>query len=206
MQELSFIEVTSKDVDQLRRMAIDTFYTAYLHNNDAVQMKQYVDASFCKHQLLKEIENVHSDFFFAIKDDTAVGYMKVNYAEAQIVMHDINAIELERIYVRHEHQAQGIGHVLLEKTIDIAKNREAPYVWLGVWEKNTKAIHFYKRHGFVKFGRHPFVLGEEKQIDILMKYELQYQQSAIRGEERGKLGILPVRRETEAGRIDKHQL
>jgi len=46
------------------------------------------------------------------------------------------------------------------------------YIWLGVWEKNQKAIDFYEKNGFVPFDKHIFVLGDDKQTDIMMKMEL----------------------------------
>jgi ribosomal protein S18 acetylase RimI-like enzyme len=45
-------------------------------------------------------------------------------------------------------------------------------VWLGVWEKNEKAIGFYKRNGFVEFDKHLFTLGTDVQTDIMMRREL----------------------------------
>ncbi len=54
----------------------------------------------------------------------------------------------------------------------IARGRKMDYIWLGVWEKNTSAIRFYERKGFVKFGEHPFNMGDELQIDYLMKLTL----------------------------------
>jgi ribosomal protein S18 acetylase RimI-like enzyme len=46
-------------------------------------------------------------------------------------------------------------------------------LWLGVWEKNERAINFYHRWGFEKFGEHDFILGDDVQTDWLMKKELK---------------------------------
>jgi len=56
-----------------------------------------------------------------------------------------------------------IGHLQTNKV---------KYIWLGVWEKNQKAIDFYEKNGFVSFDKHIFVLGDDKQTDIMMKMEL----------------------------------
>jgi ribosomal protein S18 acetylase RimI-like enzyme len=42
-----------------------------------------------------------------------------------------------------------------------------------VWEHNQKAIQFYRKWGFEKFGEHFFMVGNDKQNDWLMKKELQ---------------------------------
>ncbi|MEJ2584567.1 MAG: hypothetical protein P8Z38_05830 [Robiginitalea sp.] len=46
------------------------------------------------------------------------------------------------------------------------------YLWLGVWEENKEAIRFYKRHGFVTFGKHPYYIGSDRQMDWMMQLVL----------------------------------
>jgi ribosomal protein S18 acetylase RimI-like enzyme len=45
-------------------------------------------------------------------------------------------------------------------------------VWLDVWEKNLRAIAFYRRWGFVEVGTQAFVLGSDVQHDLLMHNRL----------------------------------
>jgi ribosomal protein S18 acetylase RimI-like enzyme len=47
------------------------------------------------------------------------------------------------------------------------------FIWLGVWEENQKAIRFYKKNGFVEFGKHIFRLGDDDQTDIMMKLDIK---------------------------------
>ena len=60
----------------------------------------------------------------------------------------------------------------MEVAIDLAYENNLEYVWLGVWEHNYKAIEFYKKKGFEKFGEHVFVLWEDEQVDYLMKLKI----------------------------------
>ncbi|HCX09280.1 MAG TPA: GNAT family N-acetyltransferase, partial [Hyphomonas sp.] len=46
------------------------------------------------------------------------------------------------------------------------------WVWLGVWEHNQKAIAFYAHQGFEPFGRHSFRLGDDVQIDVMMRKKI----------------------------------
>ena len=39
-------------------------------------------------------------------------------------------------------------------------------VWLGVWEHNERARHFYERYGFKKAGTHTFTIGPDQQTDF----------------------------------------
>jgi len=73
------------------------------------------------------------------------------------------------LYVSKRQQSQGIGTMLMLKAIDLARARQSPFIWLGVWEKNTKAIAFYTQLGFEEYGEQHFQLGSDRQRDILMK-------------------------------------
>lgn len=66
-----------------------------------------------------------------------------------------------------------IGQILYDKAFEIAKQLNADYVWLGVWEQNPKAIRFYEKNGFVPFDKHVFKLGSDEQTDIMMKLQLK---------------------------------
>jgi ribosomal protein S18 acetylase RimI-like enzyme len=41
-------------------------------------------------------------------------------------------------------------------------------MWLGVWERNPRAIRFYQKHGFVDIGAKEFRLGTDLQTDRVM--------------------------------------
>ena len=57
----------------------------------------------------------------------------------------------------------------MSSAINAAKEADKNYIWLGVWENNTNAISFYQVKGFMPFSEHIFVVGSDKQRDILMK-------------------------------------
>lgn len=85
---------------------------------------------------------------------------------------DSTAMEMERIYVLKEYQGKAVGQILLDKAISLAGDADVKEVWLGVWEKNLKAINFYRRNGFVVFATHLFKLGTDKQTDLMMRIEI----------------------------------
>jgi ribosomal protein S18 acetylase RimI-like enzyme len=53
-----------------------------------------------------------------------------------------------------------------------AQEKNFAYRWLGVWEKNLRAIRFYEKNDFVKFGQHIFHLGDDPHTDVMMKLVL----------------------------------
>lgn len=95
--------------------------------------------------------------------------MKLNFEKAQTEPGHDNTLEVQRIYVLGKYKGKHIGKSLMEKTIEIGKENDLNYIWLGVWEHNVGAIRFYEMLGFEKFDSHIFVLGEDEQTDNLMK-------------------------------------
>lgn len=55
----------------------------------------------------------------------------------------VNEEYIEGIFVCNEMQSQGIGKILPEHIKD-----KKPKLLLNVYQKNTRAIHFYQRKGF----------------------------------------------------------
>jgi len=51
---------------------------------------------------------------------------------------------------------------------DHARAAGARTLWLGVWERNPRAIAFYKKVGFIEVGTHTFVLGADHQRDLVL--------------------------------------
>ena len=90
----------------------------------------------------------------------------------QTELQDKDGLELERIYVLKNAQGHGYGKLLLQKAIEQAHESGLHYVWLGVWEKNPKAVTFYESNVFYKFDTHAFTLGTDEQTDFLMRMDL----------------------------------
>jgi ribosomal protein S18 acetylase RimI-like enzyme len=164
--------VTVSDIDTLLMLSRKTFFDAFLHTNNSVDMEAYASTAFTLQKFEEELNNTGSEFYFALVESNIAGYIKLNYNTAQTELQDPAALEIERIYVLNEYQGRQIGKQLINFAIDTATNKKLNYVWLGVWEYNTKAISFYKSKGFEQFGSHPFILGSDEQTDILMRKEL----------------------------------
>ena len=131
-------------------------------------MQKYLAEALTITKLYKEWLSPHSSFYFAFLDEEIVGYLKINKGNAQTENQEEGAFEIERIYVLQAYQREGIGQFLLDCALRFAGENQAKYIWLGVWEKNQKAIRFYEKNGFEVFGSHLFMFGDDPQ-DLLMK-------------------------------------
>ena len=166
-------KVTLNDIEQLQQIGRQTFSETFSSSNTEENMTTYLEEGFSNENLIEELNNESSEFYFALSENELVGYLKINFGQSQTELQDDTALEIERIYVLKEFHGKKVGQVLYEKAIEIAKQKNAHYVWLGVWEENPRAISFYKKNGFVEFDKHIFKLGDDEQTDIMMKLKLE---------------------------------
>lgn len=164
--------VNRDEVSVLRQISIKTFVDKFASVNAKSDMDDYISKNLSTEKLSEELSNANSEFYFALSDETVVGYLKINFGKAQNECQDENSLEVERLYVDEAFQGQKIGQKLFEKATEISQNVNFDFIWLGVWEHNQGAIKFYERNGFEIFGKHEFRLGSDLQFDLLMKRNL----------------------------------
>ncbi|MBD8081749.1 GNAT family N-acetyltransferase [Chryseobacterium caseinilyticum] len=169
MHEIILKQVGIEDIAPLQKIAEETFFDTFAPHNTTENMEQYMTTGFTTEKLTAELQNQNSKFYFAVLQDEVVGYLKVNFGNAQTELQDSNSLEIERIYVSKDFHGKKVGQILYDKALEIANKLALKYVWLGVWEENSRAVQFYKKNGFVEFGRHIFRFGNEDQTDLMMK-------------------------------------
>ena len=166
---LIFQKATQEDLISLQAIAQKTFKEAFAHMNTPENMNHYLRESLSLEKLTAELAHPQSTFHLLIDQNEVIGYLKTNTEDAQNEPLGEEAIEIERIYLLQAYQGMGLGKLLFNQALEIGRNRNKRFIWLGVWEKNQKAIRFYEKLGFKTFGKHSFLLGNDLQMDLLMK-------------------------------------
>jgi ribosomal protein S18 acetylase RimI-like enzyme len=175
MDQIEIKKIGLSELEQLQRIGRQTFLETFAEVNTEENMQKYLDESFAVDKLTAELITPDSEFYFAWLDNRVIGYLKVNFGQAQTELKDPKGLELERIYVLKEFHRKRVGQVLYNTALEIAKRNDADYIWLGVWEENHRALSFYKKNGFIEFDKHIFKLGNDEQTDIMMRLELDKQ-------------------------------
>jgi ribosomal protein S18 acetylase RimI-like enzyme len=173
METIAIRKVTPNEIEQLQTIGRQTFSETFSAGNTEENMKKYLEEGFSVEKLRAELADPNAEFYFSELDGRVIGYLKLNAGPSQTEIKADNALEIERIYVLKEFHGKKVGQLLYDKAIEIAKQKDAAYVWLGVWEENPRAINFYRKNGFVAFDKHIFKLGEDEQTDIMMKLQLK---------------------------------
>jgi len=171
MQQISIQKTALNEIEALQAISRLTFYETFAEVNTEENMSSYLENDLSLECLSEELNNPNSEFYFAFFENEVIGYLKINFESAQKEQKTANSLEIERIYVLKEFHGKNIGQLLLEHAFQIAKEKGNENVWLGVWEENKRAIRFYQKNGFEEFDKHIFMLGEDAQTDILMKYK-----------------------------------
>jgi ribosomal protein S18 acetylase RimI-like enzyme len=162
-------QATTADAPDIAALSRQTFYDTFAEFNTEADMEIFMNNSFSLPQLVKEVGAPENIFLTAFMDDELVGYAKLTVNKNPPELDGLAAMEIGRIYAAQKTIGQGVGKALMQECIRIAVKENKQVIWLGVWENNQRAISFYNKFGFEKFGSHDFVLGNDVQTDWLMK-------------------------------------
>ena len=159
----------SKDAEMIADLSRQTFYESFAAHNTPENMQKFLDEQFTRNALIKEVTAPNNIFFLAYENEDVLGYVRMRVHNNPPSLGKIDAIELARIYVIQSAIGRGVGRLLMQTAIEVAREERKKMIWLGVWEHNHRAIDFYTRWGFEKFAEHEFLLGDDAQNDWLMK-------------------------------------
>jgi ribosomal protein S18 acetylase RimI-like enzyme len=135
-------------------------------------MEAYLSVAFAPGQIVAELADETNTFLVATAAGTLNGYAKLRRATPDDSVTGPAPIEIERIYVDNSAIGTGLGAMLMEACLGEARTTGHAAVWLGVWERNARAIGFYERWGFRRVGEHAFLLGSSEQVDWIMERKL----------------------------------
>ncbi|MBP7183994.1 MAG: GNAT family N-acetyltransferase, partial [Saprospiraceae bacterium] len=131
MSVIEIKKVTIADIDQLQKIGRQTFAETFSAGNTEENMNKYLEEGFSIQKLTSELTDSNTAFYFASLDENVIGYLKLNFGSSQTELQDEKALEIERIYVSKEYHGKSVGQLLYEMAIQIAKQKNADYVWLG---------------------------------------------------------------------------
>ena len=164
---------TGDDAALIADISRQTFYETFAPFNSKVNMDIFMNIQFTKGRLMLEVGLPENIFLLAYMGEEVAGYAKLRDTRHPKTLGSTRAIEIARLYALPALIGQGVGKLLMEKSLEIADEKNKDTVWLGVWKENKKAIDFYTSWGFSIFDECDFILGNELQKDWLMKKRLR---------------------------------
>ena len=170
--ELTLRYATKEDAELIADISRQAFYDTFAADNTQADMKKFMEEQFTKGRLMLEVGDRENIFLLAYHGDEVAGYLKLREGKKLKELGNANSFEIARLYALKQFIGKGVGKLLMKAALHIAEEKKKEVVWLGVWERNERAIKFYSSWGFQKFGEWDFLLGDDLQRDWLMKKEL----------------------------------
>lgn len=165
------------DAEVLAQLAAATFPLAVLPGTSKRDVDHFINTVLSKDAFANYLTDPQRFLVLTTIDDLPVGYTMVNMTET----HDEDVLaavtyrptcELSKTYVLPGHQGHGIARNMMGLTLSEAALRGAKGMWLGVNQRNTKALEFYTNSGFATVGDKTFLIGMSLHIDDILERRL----------------------------------
>lgn len=163
---------TMDDAALLAALGAKTFYDTFAKDNTPENIDSYLRKSFSRDIQIQELSDPNIIFLIAESAGIPVGYTQLLLNSSDESIKGYKPLEIRRIYTSRDYLGTGVGKSLMQAVIYEAKQRGFDSIWLGVWEKNRRAIDFYTQWGFRQVGSHEFFLGDDRQTDFVMELGL----------------------------------
>ena len=152
-----------------------TFNESFGDRTSKRDMEKFLKFQFSVKNLMEEVDRRHNIILLAYRFHTLVGYALMRESSNPPEINSaVKTMELVRFYVDKPFKGTGVGNAMMKECINLVRLRDKEVLWLGVWHENHRAIEFYTKWGFNKCGSKIFILGDDPQIDWLMKKNLQF--------------------------------
>lgn len=168
---LTIRRADTSDAAVLSAFGRRTFLETFAAQNTSDDMESYLSGAFSEERQSAELSDGNTITLLAEDDGVLVAYAQLRRGEPPSCVSGAAPIELVRFYVDRAWHGRGIAPTLMREVEAVAGTRNRT-LWLGVWERNERAIAFYAKCGFVDVGSHVFQFGSDAQIDRVMAKSL----------------------------------
>ncbi|MFN5171013.1 MAG: GNAT family N-acetyltransferase [Cyclobacteriaceae bacterium] len=165
-------QAVGSDLAAVRKVAIDSYVEKFAEFNTPENMEAFLTTTYSTEAFEQEFSEAGAKLLVACEGDQVVGFVRLRTSNEVEQKLGPSTIELQRLYIAPGMQGRSIGHQLMEEALRHAHSLQVEWMWLGVWEKNFGAQRFYARYGFERFGEHTFWMGDDPQVDWLLKKKL----------------------------------
>jgi len=134
---------TLTDIPVIQQIAYETWPITYGEILSKEQLKYILEKFYSTSALTKKI-NQRKEIFYLTKDknDVVLGFFSIeHFYELE------KKTKLHKIYILPENQGKGIGKLMMEEAIQLAKFQKQEGVILNV-NRFNKALYFYQKMGF----------------------------------------------------------
>ena len=160
------------DAPALACLAERIFRDTFTAGNNPADMELHCSKNFGPDIQLREIKNPDLVTILGESDGELIAFAQVQLHSAIECVSAKRPSELCRLYVSHRWHGRGIAHEVMKEVLATVRLAASDHIWLGVWERNERALAFYRKFGFEVVGDHTFQFGNDPQRDLVMALKL----------------------------------
>jgi GNAT superfamily N-acetyltransferase len=162
------------EAGMLAELMARTFRDAFGHLNDPANLAAHLAQSYGPDIQAAQLADPAIITLLAEVDGVPAGYAMVRRnPDPPHCVTGPDPIELWRFYLTREWIGRGVAQPLMQSAMAAARTLGSRTLWLGVWEKNPRAIAFYGKSGFTDCGSQTFTVGNDAQQDRVMLRALE---------------------------------
>jgi diamine N-acetyltransferase len=169
---MRFREAIVEDASSLAAFSTRAFRDTYRDIDDPADITSYVSEHFTTDAMSAVIGDPGSTMLLAEVGTQLIGYAQLKLGEPPACVSGLAPIELARLYLGSEFIGQGYGSALMHAAQAKARSLGGQTLWLGVYDRNVRAVRFYERFGFTNVGGKEFVFGGHVYIDPIYSVRL----------------------------------
>ena len=166
-------QATPDDASAVAAFAERTFVETFGPDNTPEDLAAHVAKAFGVAQQSGELRDPNIITLLGESGATLVAFAQLRRGHHPPCVTGPDPIELLRFYVDRPWHGQGIAQSLMCAVEETARQADARTLWLGVWERNPRAIAFYAKCAFTDVGEQEFMVGSDRQTDRVMARSLQ---------------------------------
>jgi diamine N-acetyltransferase len=156
---------TIADAAALAALGERTYRDTFAAENNPDDLDMYLARAYGEPQQRREIENADGVTLLVVSDDDSD---LMAFAQLRLSASPHGEMEIARFYVDQPHHGKGVAQALMQAVMETSRALGATTIWLGVWERNWRALAFYGKCGFQDVGSQPFLVGTDLQTDRVM--------------------------------------
>ena len=164
---ITISKATIKDIKVIREIAFKTWPVTYGEILSKAQIDYMLDLFYSEETLTDKLVNIGHDFLVLKENEICLGF--ASYEHHYL---NSNCTRLHKLYFLPEYQGKGMGKLMLDKIVALAKENRSDKLSLNV-NRFNKAYVFYQKMGFEIIAEEDISIGQGYLMeDYIMEKQL----------------------------------
>ncbi|HEX8433748.1 GNAT family N-acetyltransferase [Archangium sp.] len=163
---------TLADAATLTELGARTFRDTFAADNTPENVEAFLASHYRPEIQEAELKDPSNLYLLAEVSGVPAGFALLRDGACEQGVQAERPLNLSLLYVDRPFLGAKAGAALMLRCLEEGRARRHDVLWLGVWERNARALAFYSRWGFTEVGEMRFLLGNDPQRDLVLALAL----------------------------------